>query len=117
MRDAVWRRIDWGLFGGALLLVGLGAVAMSSATVTLNPVLAGRHLTWIALGVLVALLVSSVSYRRWMDLAFPLYGVAVLLLVLVQVMGATRLGATRSMSCCPTRPPRRPAPWTCKRLS
>ena len=71
---------------------------MASAASTLNPSLAYRHGLYVALGMLVFFGVSSMNYRRWIDLAVAVYGISLLTLLAVEVVGTMRLGATRWLS-------------------
>ena len=89
---------DHGLFAAALGLALMSGVTMVSAAATLNPTLAVRHAVWIGLGLLTSLGVARTNYRRWTDLAGIMYGLGMLLLMLVPVAGAVRLGAARWLS-------------------
>ena len=57
-----------------------------------------RQLLWIALGFAVYAALAHFHYRRLWDAAYILYVLAVLLLALVYVLGAVRLGAQRWLS-------------------
>ena len=89
---------DQRLFGAGAVIVLAGTIAMVSAARTLNPSLAIRHAVYSLLGMAVFFAASRVSYRRWTDMAIIMYGLAVATLLLVEVAGATRLGATRWLS-------------------
>jgi rod shape determining protein RodA len=89
---------EWVLLGLVLLLAGLGILnlysASSSSTQGGSPVWI-RQLYWAGLGLGVLLVTAAVDYR-WLDrAAWLFYGVAVVMLVLVLVMGATASGAQR----------------------
>ena len=71
---------------------------MASAGATVSPTLALRHDVWMLIGVLVSLGVARTNYRRWTDCAWASYGLSVVTLMLVLVVGAVRLGATRWLS-------------------
>ena len=92
------RSWDRGLFLSATALAAIGGVAMASAASTVNPRLALRHWTWIAIGMLMSLGVGRTRYRRWSDAAAIVYGVSLMILALVPAAGAVRLGATRWLS-------------------
>ena len=87
-----------GLVAAAALLALISAIAMASAAATLNPHLAFRHMIWIALGLLAFVGVGHTNYRRWAGVVEVAYGVSLLLLALVPLLGPTRLGATRWLS-------------------
>ncbi len=86
------------LFGVGAVIVLASMMAMVSAARTLNPALAVRHVVYIVLGMGAFFAASRANYRRWTDVAVILYGLAVITLLLVEVAGATRLGATRWLS-------------------
>ena len=88
----------WELFLPSACLALCSGVAMASAASTVNPQLAVRHGAWIAIGMGLWLGIARTSYRRWGDFAWALYGVSLTALILVSVVGAMRLGATRWLS-------------------
>ena len=92
------RDVDLGLVTPALLLTLMSGLTMISAAAALNPDLAVRHAWWIVLGLAAAVVASQLDYRRWSDLAWPAYVLALLALMLVLASGAVRLGATRWLS-------------------
>lgn len=93
-----FRRWDPELFLPAALLALFSGIAMASASSTVNPQLAIRHGAWIAIGMLLSLGAARASYRRWGEFAWALYGVSLAALLLVLLVGAMRLGATRWLS-------------------
>ncbi len=80
----------------AIFLIGLLSVYSASykAEQSLNDLLATRQLLWMGVGILAIFLVVRHSYFRLVDLAWPLYFISVLFLVLVFFTPA-RLGARR----------------------
>ncbi|MBI2104238.1 MAG: rod shape-determining protein RodA [Candidatus Omnitrophica bacterium] len=92
------RAWDWAVLAAAASLALLGGLAMCSASAAVNPRLAVRHATWIALGMAVSFAVARLSPRRWMDAAGAAYGLTVSALALVLAAGAVRLGASRWLS-------------------
>jgi cell division protein FtsW len=58
--------------------------------------IASRQFLWVGLGVVVLVAVAGVPYDRWRQLAVPVMGGALLLLVLVLFVGDDRFGARRS---------------------
>jgi rod shape determining protein RodA len=95
--------LDLPLLSAALLLVGVGLLTVYSATSV-----AGAHhglwvrqLAWAGIAFVVGWAVASVHYRAYDALAWPLYGVSLLLLVLVLVMGTSAMGARRWLDLGP----------------
>ncbi len=85
------------LLGAALALVGLGALAVASATLD-GPGTEGlwrTQLLWLALAGGVALVVALVDYRLWAGISLALHGVAMALLVMVLFFGR-QVGGNRS---------------------
>ncbi|MFA5411026.1 MAG: rod shape-determining protein RodA [Candidatus Omnitrophota bacterium] len=54
-----------------------------------------RQILWVILGIILFLVMSNFNYRRLWDATYILYGLAVVLLCLVFLLGAVRLGAQR----------------------
>jgi rod shape determining protein RodA len=89
------RDVDWGL----TLLIGI--IAMAGIAMLYS--VAGGHWTpWalsqftkLLLGFFIMMGAASIDVRVWMSLAYPAYGLALLLLVAVDVAGHVGLGAQR----------------------
>ena len=80
-----------------LALVGLGMLAIASATVE-QPGREGlwqRQLVWLTVGALLATVVFIIDYHFWAEFSLALHGVVILLLVLVLFIG-TEVGGNRS---------------------
>jgi cell division protein FtsW len=58
--------------------------------------IASRQFLWVGLGVLVLVVVAAIPYDRWRQMAVPIMGGALLLLILVLFVGDDRFGARRS---------------------
>ncbi len=93
--------VNWGL----VLLIALIA---SAGIAMLYSVAGGHFQPWalkqiahFALGLVVLVLASVIDVRVWMSLAYPAYGVALLLLVAVDVAGHVGLGAQRWIALGP----------------
>ncbi len=56
-----------------------------------------RQLLWLALGVIVVFVFSRLDYHIWRKLAVPVMLVTILALIVVLIIGETRLGARRSI--------------------
>src|ERR1700744_4906189 len=87
--------VNWGLVL-LIVLIGCAGIAM------LYSVAGGQFHPWalkqighFAVGLLVLLAASMIDIRAWMSLAYPAYGLALLLLVAVDVAGHVGLGAQR----------------------
>lgn len=80
----------------------IGLLAIHSATqakgLALNESYTLKQLTWFGIGMLLLIITIKVSYHKFLDIAYVIYIVNILLLVLVLVMGHVRLGAQRWFS-------------------
>ena len=97
-------QIDWRLTALLCVVAGTGALMLYSVGGGWSP-WAAQHL--IRFGVCLALMLalSMVSTRWWFGLAYPVYGVALLMLALIEVpgLGYTAMGATRWLNLGVTR--------------
>lgn len=89
---------DWVLLISVLLVALIGIVNLYSATSSWStqgtPVYL-KQLSWLGVGIGIALMVCLFDYRHLEYLGFPLYTLNVLLLLAVLVIGKTIMGATR----------------------
>jgi len=99
----IWRRAPWGLILVALLLAAVGIVNLASASRTADASLWISQLVWIGGAFAAVLLLLSVDYERLYQLAWPFWGLVVLLLVLVEVRGDVAMGAQRWLALGPIR--------------
>ncbi len=95
---------------GPLAFAALGLVVMGLLTVYSATSVPGMHqglwmkqLAWAGVALGCACLVASIPFRVYDTLAWPLYGVSLLLLALVLVMGTTALGAKRWLDVGPLK--------------
>lgn len=89
---------NWMLIVLIFATVGIGlAMLYSVANGNVNPWMS-RQLVRFAIGLSVMFTVAFIDIRVWMRLAYPIYGVALALLVLVQAMGTIGMGAQRWVS-------------------
>jgi len=58
--------------------------------------IASRQFLWVGLGVVALVVIAAVPYDRWQQVAVPVMGGALLLLILVLFVGEERFGARRS---------------------
>ncbi|MDP8235052.1 MAG: rod shape-determining protein RodA [Candidatus Erginobacter occultus] len=91
--------LDWILLAAVLVLAGLGATVIYSASYQLR-LLSGVHylqrqLVWIVLGLLVFLVLALSDYRKLVAGAYFLTAVTTFLLVVIVLLGETRFGARR----------------------
>ncbi len=76
-------------------LLALGILNLASASKGMEVSYHIKQLFWIGLGLVFFLLVSSRDYRTFEAYAYPLYGLGILLLVLVLLLGKEVAGAKR----------------------
>ncbi|MAK82481.1 rod shape-determining protein RodA [Phenylobacterium sp.] len=88
-------QIDWTFAVALCLLAGTGALMMFSVAGSSWEPWAGPHL--FRFGFCFALMIALALFdvRVWFALAYPIYGLGLLLLVAVEFFGDTRMGATR----------------------
>lgn len=83
----------------ALLIFIIGLSSIYSATYTEGSQamkgLMFKQILWMAAGILLLLVIVKIDYQRFVDWAYILFGLNVLLLVLVLFLGRTRFGAQR----------------------
>lgn len=92
---AAIRTLPWGMLATltAIVLFGL-ATLYSAAGGSVSPWASNQGLRFVLLsGLMFAL--SRISVARWMDIAYPLYGVTLVLLLIVELFGKIGMGAQR----------------------
>lgn len=92
---------DWILLTLILLVAGVGIVNLSSAAANWGGDVTPLYLkqfAWLGIGLLVMIALCLFDYRHLEYLGFPAYGVALLMLLAVLVVGRTSMGATRWLS-------------------
>lgn len=89
------REFDYILFGLAMLIFLIGLSLLYSAAHVLNSHLVWKQMFWMVGGLIVLVAIINISYRRFLDFAYPLYGVTIVLLILVLYLGDLKLGAKR----------------------
>jgi rod shape determining protein RodA len=82
----------------AALLVAAGAVALFSVAGGSYQPWAAQHVTRFLVMSAIALAIGLVPLRVWFQLAFPAYGLALILLAIVPVAGVEAMGAQRWLS-------------------
>ncbi|MBI2880843.1 MAG: rod shape-determining protein RodA [Candidatus Tectomicrobia bacterium] len=99
-------QLDWVLITVTLLIAATGVTMIHSATYPKGAELQGlylRQLSWLGVGVLAAALLLLTDYRVVHRYGFLLYGIALVLLILVPVLGKTVSGAKRWLALGPIR--------------
>jgi rod shape determining protein RodA len=94
-------QIDWGLVGLLCLIAGVGSVMLYSVGGTSMTPWAGNHILRFTVFLGMALVLALVDIRVWFALSYPVYVIALLLLVAVEAVGDTRMGAQRWLSIGP----------------
>jgi rod shape determining protein RodA len=89
------RHLNWGLLALLTMVAAVGWLALySAAGGSLEP-WAGKQMVRFVFGVGILIFVALVDIRWWYRLAYPIYGVTLVLLVIVDVMGHVGMGAQR----------------------
>lgn len=82
-----------------VLLLGAGLFILSTASINVYPGHPYHYvklqMVWIVTGIIMAVLVASVDYRKWRGLTWWIYGINIVLLLAVILFGQSSLGATR----------------------
>ena len=96
------RHIDLALVGSAFALACIGAVMVYSATrdqlaaAGIDPkYYLKRQIVWVVVGLVVMVAVALVDYRRYQQVGYLLYGLSVLSLLGVYVVGTSSQGSQR----------------------
>jgi rod shape determining protein RodA len=83
----------------ALAIAILGVISIYSSTFQKEgdiwQAIYKRQIIWVVFGLFSFLILSRFSYRRLWDMAYPLYALSLFFLLLVFLLGITRLGAQR----------------------
>jgi len=92
--EKLWQ-VNWGLL---LLLALIGAVGFavlySAAGGKMEP-WAMRHAIRFGIFIGLLLIIAMIDIRIWMQLAYPIYGIALVMLIAVDVLGVIGMGAQR----------------------
>jgi len=97
------RRVPWSLLAATLAVGVISIVNLASASRVAHAPVWITQLTWLAIGFVALLLSLTVDYRRLHGLAWPFYFLVVLLLIAVDIGGATVMGAQRWLVMGPVR--------------
>lgn len=101
-RRHIFRDFDKTLFAMVIVVLIIGLAAVYSAAHPRAGDLAENYsvkqATWMALGLVLLLIAVGISYQRFIDISYPFYGVIIMALAFVLIMGRARLGAQRWFS-------------------
>jgi rod shape determining protein RodA len=94
LAEKLWQ-VSWGVLLVLAAVCGIGfAMLYSAANGSWDP-WASRQAARFGIGIALLLTAALVDIRHWMRVAYPFYGVALILLGAVDVMGADAMGAQR----------------------
>ncbi len=89
------RLLNWGLVA-LIVAIGLIGIALlySAGGKNWHP-WAGAQLSRFLVGLCIMMIIALIDVRVWMRIAYPLYGIMLVLLVVVEIMGHIGMGAQR----------------------
>jgi rod shape determining protein RodA len=94
----LFTNFDWGLLILVLLIAAIGVLNIASATASYSMVDTSytvKQLIWVITGLIIIVMVCSIDYHLFGDVAYWLYGIAMAMLLVVLVIGKSSMGATR----------------------
>jgi rod shape determining protein RodA len=89
------RALNWTIVALVTIISCIGFALMYSVAGGSFEPWAGRQIARFGIGMVVLLLVAVVHLRTWYQLAYPIYGASLMLLVAVEIMGRMGKGAER----------------------
>lgn len=92
--DKLWR-VHWPVVLAAAAIASIGAAALYSVSGGSFQPWAERHALRFLIAVAIVLAMAMVRPELWLRLAYPAYGLALITLALVPIMGVEALGAKR----------------------
>jgi rod shape determining protein RodA len=93
--------VNWGLVALITLIACVGfAMLYSVAGASFSP-WAGKQMAYFAVGLVLLVVAALTDIRIWMSVAYPAYGISLVLLVLVLFAGHSALGAQRWLELGP----------------
>jgi rod shape determining protein RodA len=94
-----YRDFDAALLGVVFIIFAAGLLSIYSATqakhLGILESYVFKQLNWFAFGMVLLLITVRISYQKFVDFSYFLYGINIVLLILVLVVGHARLGAQR----------------------
>ncbi|MCA9476107.1 MAG: FtsW/RodA/SpoVE family cell cycle protein, partial [Nitrospira sp.] len=107
MNDNVNRRgldaFDWCFLGVILAIISMGILSIYSVSNTDTsafPVY-WKQTTWMGVGLVAFMVAAGIDYHRLVRWSYILYGLGLLLLILVVIMGKSSRGSQRWLPICP----------------
>jgi rod shape determining protein RodA len=97
----LWRKIPWSLLLVAVAIASLGAWNLASASRSAPAPLWRSQLMWMGVGLLTCFAAMAFDYRYLLRLAYPAYGLVMVLLVAVFARGHAAMGARRWLDLGP----------------
>jgi rod shape determining protein RodA len=94
-RERMFKGFHWPLFQIVVFLSVLGLMVISSASHGIHGNFAVKQLTWLGIAVLALFIVVWAGYRTFLNYAYAMYVLSILLLLTVMFLGAIRMGAQR----------------------
>lgn len=95
--------IDWVFCLMLILIAGAGGLIMFSVAGGQWTPWAAQHLLRFGVVFVVMIVLAMTPIRWWFEASYPIYAIGLILLVLVEFMGATAKGATRWLDIGPLR--------------
>jgi rod shape determining protein RodA len=89
------RHLNWPFVAVVILVALVGYAMLYSAAGGANAPWAWRHGVRLGVGLGAMLVIALIDIRFWFRLAYPIYGLALLGLIAVEVMGIVSMGAQR----------------------
>lgn len=95
--------LDWGILLTTVCLIAIGLLCIFSSTTAAGTSIIIRQMLWVCIGMVFLAIAFLVDYRTLMYSAWPLYGLVILTLALVFVIGREISGAQRWIILGPLR--------------
>lgn len=99
MRSRLFRNFDKTLLIVTLIIFVIGLSSIYSATYTegsrIMRGLVFKQMLWMSIGLIFLLVIINIDYQRFIDLAYILFGLNIVVLIMVLLHGHTRFGAQR----------------------
>ena len=83
MRKKIWKNIEWGILICTILLIGIGLVALFSATQNTEYEKLKRQIMWIGISIPIVIMVIWIDYEWIAKISPIIYGIVLILLVAV----------------------------------
>ena len=98
----LYKEFNGGMVIAMISIMVLGLLTIYSATqsrlMPFNESFVARQVSWMLIGLGLAMVIINISYQKFIDIAYILYVINIILLILVLILGHIRLGAQRWFS-------------------